>query len=70
MSENNCRKQKVICITTGKKFNSIKDAEKHYKCRHISECCIGKRKHAGKLQNGVRLQWKYSEEDDNESKAV
>ena len=71
MSENSSKKQKVICITTGKTFDSITDAAIHYKVAQssISFCCIGVRKHAGKL-NGVRLQWKYAEDDDNESKAV
>ena len=71
MSENSSKKQKVICITTGKTFDSITDAAIHYKVAQssISFCCIGVRKHAGKL-NGVRLQWKYAENDDNESKAV
>ena len=59
------RSKKVICITTGKTFDCIKDAEKHYSCGGISKCCRGKRKHAGKL-NGVQLQWKYLEDyDDN-----
>ena len=63
--------KKVICITTGKIFDSITDAAIHYKVAqsNISFCCMGTRKSAGKL-NGVRLQWKYAEDDDNESKAV
>ena len=61
--------KKVMCITTGETFDCIKDAEKNYSCSHISECCKGKRNYAGKL-NGVRLQWKFLENDDNESKAV
>ena len=65
------KSKKVICITTGITFDSIKDAAKKYNVSqgNISCCCIGVRKHAGKL-NGVRLQWKYAEDDDNESKAV
>ena len=65
------RSKKVICITTGETFDSIKDACKRYKVLQssISKCCIGKYKHAGKL-NGIKLQWKYAEDDDNESKAV
>ena len=64
--------KKIICITTGEIFNSIKEASDHYKVArsNISYCCIGKRKHAGELNN-VPLQWKYAEDDDNnESKAV
>ena len=60
---------KVTCITTGKTFDCIKDAEKYYSCGGVSSCCKGKLKTAGRL-NGVKLQWKYAEDDDNESKAV
>ena len=64
--------KKVICVTTGKMFNSIKEAAIYYNVagNTISFCCKGKRKHAGKLQDGTPLQWKYSENDDNESKVV
>ena len=63
--------KKVICITTGITFDSIKDASNHYNVSqgNISCCCIGTRKHAGKL-DGIPLQWKYAEDDDNESKVV
>ena len=59
-------RRKVMCVTTGKTFDSIKEASDHYKVAQcsISECCKGKRKHAGKL-NGVLLQWKYEEDYDN-----
>ena len=63
---------KVICMTTGETFDSIKEAAIHYNIlssSKICDCCKGKRKHAGKL-NGVLLQWKYVEDDYNESKAV
>ena len=65
------RSKKVICITTGENFDCIKDAAEKYNiyATSISKCCNGKQKSAGEL-NGVRLQWKYSEDDDNESKAV
>ena len=62
--------KKVVCITTGKTFDSIKEAEKHYNVVNISKCCIGITKSAGKLPNGTRLQWKYLEDDDNDLKAV
>ena len=64
--------KKVICINTGEEFGSIKKASDHYNVASssITECCKGKRKHAGKL-DGILLQWKYVEnDDDNESKAV
>ena len=49
--------------------NSIKDAKKHYKCNNISACCRGKCKHSGEL-NGVKLQWKYLEDYNNEFKGI
>ena len=63
---------KVICMTTGEAFDSIKEAAIHYNIlssSKICDCCKGKRKSAGKL-NHVPLQWKYLEDDDNEAKAV
>ena len=64
--------KKVICITTGEKFDSQTEASDHYNVATsgISLCCKGKQKHAGKLLDGTKLQWKYAEDDDNESKAV
>ena len=59
MSENSCKKQKVICITTGKIFNTIKEAKKYYKCNNISACCRKKIPSAGKLSDGTKLQWEY-----------
>ena len=55
VSKSSKRKREIICITTGKKFNSLIEAEKEYniKYQNISECCRGKRKTAG----GYR--WKY-----------
>lgn len=50
----------VICVTTGKYFDSIIDASNYYKINKtgISACCRGKQKTAGKL-NGVPLKWMY-----------
>ena len=70
MSENNCRRHKVVCITTGKIFDCIKDAEKYYSCGGISQCCKGKRKSAGKLSGWIELQWKYLEDYNNEFKGI
>ena len=69
-SENSCRRHKVICTTTGKIFDCIKDAEKYYSCSGISHCCKGKRKHAGKLSGWIELKWKYLEDYNNEFKSI
>lgn len=71
MSEETKRKlsKKVVCIITGEIFNSIKEAEKYYKCSRISSCCGGTRKSAGKL-NGTPLQWKYLKDYDDEFNGI
>lgn len=52
---------KVKCITTGKEFNSAKEAAEYYGIQrgHLSSCCKGKRKHAGKLPDGTKLEWEH-----------
>ena len=62
--------KKVICVTTGKIFNSIKDASNYYKCGHISDCCRGIFKSAGKLPNSTSLKWKYLEDYNNDFKGI
>ena len=62
--------KKVICVTTGKIFNSQKEASNYYKCSCISECCEGTRKSAGKLPNGIRLKWKYVKDYNNDFKGI
>ena len=42
--ENNYLKRQVRCIETQEIFESITEAQKKYKNKHISECCSGKRK--------------------------
>lgn len=51
---------KVICITTGIIFDSIKEASNYYKVHRacIGDCCKGRQKTAGKL-NGIPLKWMY-----------
>lgn len=54
---------KIRCITTGEVFNSMEEARKKYNTgKHISSCCTGKRKYAGKLEDGTKLQWEYYKE--------
>ena len=59
--KNHPKAKKVMCITTGKTFDTVKEAGEYYKCKasHISACCKGKRKTAGKLEEGTKLEWKY-----------
>ena len=61
--------KKVVCVTTSKIFNSIKDASNYYKCSNIHKCCKGKLKSAGKL-NGTKLQWKYVKDYDDEFNGI
>ena len=62
--------KKVVCVTTGKIFNSIKEASNYYKCSGISNCCEGTYKSAGKLPNGTKLQWKYVKDYNNDFKGI
>ena len=63
--ENSPVKRQVICITTGKIFNTIAEGAKFYNIKnfnHISSCCRGKRKSCGKLEDGTKLKWMYLED--------
>lgn len=66
--KNNPRAKRVICITTGKEFNTIKDGATYYNIRgkaSISSCCNGKLKSAGKHPiTGEKLIWKYLEDSE------
>ena len=56
------RSKRVICVTTGMAFDSIKAAAEYYGMKSangISKCCNGKAKSAGKL-NGQKLVWKFA----------
>lgn len=51
----------VRCVTTGKEFNSIKEAALYYNIKSdskICNCCKKQQKYAGKF-NGKRLVWEY-----------
>lgn len=56
--------KKIICITTGKIFNSIKEASAYYQINYdgISACCNKKYHHSGKLPNGTKLVWMFYDE--------
>jgi hypothetical protein len=53
--------KKIICITTNKVFNALKDcaAYSNVALSSISSCCNGKLKSAGKLPDGTKLVWRY-----------
>lgn len=53
--------KKIICITTNEIFYGLLDSSKKYNCdpTSISKCCNGKRKSAGKLEDGTKLVWRY-----------
>lgn len=60
--EKNIGRKQVRCITTGKVFNSLKEAGEYYHCnlvKHMSAIKKGIRKHCGKLSNGTPLEWEY-----------
>ena len=61
VNEKNPNARKVICITTGQIFNTIKEAGIEMKTQgsHITSCCRGERKSSGKLEDGTKLVWRY-----------
>ena len=65
-------RNKVVCITTCKIFDCVKDASNYYNIArtNISKCCIGRKQSAGKLQDGTKLRWKYLKDYDNDCKGI
>ena len=61
---NNPSAKKVICITTNKIFDTMKEASEYYNCcmSGICSCCRGYAKSAGKF-NGKKLIWRYAEDN-------
>lgn len=60
-ANNSIKTREVLCITTNKKFNSIKEACEYYcinSVGNVTKCCTGIRKSAGKLNN-TPLTWSY-----------
>ena len=64
INRQNKKFRKVICLTTNQIFNNISLATKKFNLygSGIVDCCIGKQKTAGKLQDGTPLCWMYYEE--------
>lgn len=52
--------KRVICLTTNKVFNSIKEASEYYGIRKdgISRACSGKSSYCG-IKDGLKLTWSY-----------
>lgn len=59
---NNRSLKRVYCIELNKTYNYAGLAEKELKIRHISDCCRGHSKSAGKLNDGTPLHWMYHDE--------
>ena len=52
----------IICVTTGRIFNTTAEGAKYYNIKsrgNITECLKGNRKTAGKLSDGTKLVWRY-----------
>ena len=62
----NVYSKKVICVTTDKVFDCIREASDYYNMptnrNAISGCCMGKHKYTGKLEDGTPLVWMYYED--------
>ena len=56
--------KKVICITTGKIYNSVEEASNDVNraTSGIIRCCRGQYKTCGKLEDGTQLVWQYYED--------
>ena len=63
-NKNDNRKTSVICITTGKIFNGVRDGARFYNIdgSGIVKCCKGKFNSCGKLEDGTPLVWMYYED--------
>lgn len=52
--------KKVYCSELDMVFDSILNAEQELGISHVSDCCNGRRKSAGKHpETGQKLTWKY-----------
>lgn len=60
----NRQKHKVVCVTTGEVFDSLRAASNHYSASYggIGQCCRGETKHSGTHpKTGQPLVWRYYE---------
>ena len=68
--------KRVICVTTEKIFQNIKEGADFYNCdsSSIGKCCKGRQNYCGKLEDGTLLQWMkyvdYLEQNNNNNKEV
>lgn len=53
----------VVCVNTGETFNSTREAAQKTGVgqSHISQCCNGKRRFAGRMENGDWIIWEFEE---------
>lgn len=51
--------KKVKCITTGKEFDSITEAQNEYNAHNIGKVCRGEANYSGTLEDGTKLTWKF-----------
>lgn len=52
----------IICVTTGKFFHSIHNAEEYYHIKNLRVGLNRKSRYSGKLPDGTLLQWMYYED--------
>ena len=58
--QDNARSKRVKCIETNDVFGSISEAERWCNTDKVSECCQGKRQHAGRHpETGELLTWRF-----------
>ena len=58
----------VICLNTGKIYESVSAAKRDTGAEHIGDCCVGKIKTAGRDENGNALIWRYLKDYNPEEK--
>lgn len=57
--------KKVICLTSNKVFNTIKEGADFYNIKYpvdITNCCKGKSSYAGISPDGIKMKWMYYED--------